>query len=125
MSRVRLDKWLWAARFFRTRSLAQAAVEGGKVKVAGERTKPGRSVTVGMRLEIRRGGELWEVEVTGLSQERRGATEAALLYRETEASRRAREAAAAARKSGERAAPARRPSARERRAIRRLLDEPP
>ena len=89
--KFRLDKWLWAARFFKTRALAADAVDSGKVHVDGQRAKTAKEVRIGMKLQIRRGGEELEVEVRGLSVQRRGAPEAALLYQETEESRRRRE----------------------------------
>lgn len=92
---VRLDKWLWAARFFKTRSLAAEAAQGGKVHVRGDRAKPARPVRIGDRLEIRRGPHEWVVTVKGLSMKRGPASEAALLYEETEESARKRNAARA------------------------------
>ena len=83
---VRLDKWLWAARFFKTRPLASAAVSGGKVHLNGQRVKSGRSVRVGDGLEIQRAGFVWAVEVLALSERRGPASAAETLYRETEAS---------------------------------------
>ena len=83
---VRLDKWLWAARFFKTRSLSADAVDSGKVRVDGDRVKPAKEVKVGMLVSIRSKDVEIECEVTGLSNIRRGAPEAALLYAETEAS---------------------------------------
>ncbi|MDG1772387.1 MAG: S4 domain-containing protein [Oceanicoccus sp.] len=93
-SKVRLDKWLWAARFFKTRSLAKQAIEGGKVHYNGARSKVSKEVDIGAKLTIRAGWDEKEVEVIALSEQRRGATEAQLLYTETEASiaRRAAEA---------------------------------
>nr|WP_246341396.1 S4 domain-containing protein [Simiduia aestuariiviva] len=96
---MRLDKWLWAARFFKTRSLAKAAIEGGKVRVDGDRPKVSKDISVGMSLTIRRGFDEQIVEVLALSDKRRGAPEAALLYRETEASLAARGEQQAARKA--------------------------
>jgi ribosome-associated heat shock protein Hsp15 len=93
-ARVRLDKWLWAARFFRTRNLARQAIEGGKVWYDGARTKVSREVRVGAELRIRQGFDEKTVTVRALSQERRGAPEAALLYEETAASVAARTAGA-------------------------------
>ena len=90
-SKCRLDKWLWAARFFKTRSLAADAVDGGKVRVDGERTKPAKEVRVGMLVSIRSRDTEIECEVMGLSNVRRGAPEAALLYTETTASMQKRE----------------------------------
>jgi len=83
---VRLDKWLWAARLFKTRAIAKQAVESGKVHVDGQRLKPGREMSVGMLLTVRLGWDERILLVTGLSEQRRGAPEAALLYRETEES---------------------------------------
>ncbi len=88
---VRLDKWLWAARFFKTRSLAADAVDGGKVRVDGDRAKPAKEVKIGMLLNIRNKDFEIECEVTGLSSIRRGAPDAALLYVETNASKAKRE----------------------------------
>ncbi len=82
----RLDKWLWAARFFKTRSLAADAVDAGKVRINGDRAKNARDMRIGMLVSIKNKDMQLEVEVTGLSNVRRGAPEAALLYRETEAS---------------------------------------
>ena len=92
---VRLDQWLWAARFFKTRSLAAAAAQGGKVHVRGDRAKPARAIRVGDRLQIRRGPYEWVVTVKDLSTRRGPAREAVLLYEETEDSVRNREAAQA------------------------------
>jgi len=83
---VRLDVWLWAARFFRTRSLAKQAVETGKVDVAGQRPKSSRAVRVGEALQISRGDEAFEIEVRGLSDMRGPAPVAQQLYVESEAS---------------------------------------
>ena len=85
-SKCRLDKWLWAARFFKTRSLAVDAVEGGKVRIDAERAKSAKEVKVGMIVIIRNKEFEIEAQVTGLSNIRRGAPEAALLYAETAAS---------------------------------------
>lgn len=87
----RLDKWLWAARFFKTRSLAAEAVDSGKVRVNGERTKNAREMKSGMRVSIKNKEIQLEVEVLALSNVRRGAPDAAMLYRETEESKSARE----------------------------------
>ena len=94
IEKLRLDKWLWAARFFKTRALAAEAVSGGKVHLNGERCKAGRSVKVGDCLTITRGYQEMEVLVQGLNNQRRPASEAVLLYLETEQSIKQREAKA-------------------------------
>ncbi|WP_444677071.1 RNA-binding S4 domain-containing protein [Halomonas sp. E19] len=93
MDNVRLDKWLWAARFFKTRALAKKAIEGGKVHYNGGRAKTSKNVEVGALIRVPQGWDTWEVEVMALSDQRRGAAEARELYRETpdSAARRARE----------------------------------
>lgn len=80
---MRLDKWLWVARFFKTRSLAQAAVEGGKVRINGASAKPAKEIVPGVSLEIRSGEQMFVVEVKGCCEQRRPAPEARLLYEET------------------------------------------
>jgi ribosome-associated heat shock protein Hsp15 len=92
---IRLDKWLWAARFFKTRALAAEAVTGGKVNINGARTKPSRAIRPGDELTIRRGSYEWTVIVKGSSRLRGPASQAQQLYEETEESKRKREAAAA------------------------------
>ncbi|MBK1647993.1 RNA-binding S4 domain-containing protein [Rhabdochromatium marinum] len=86
-SSQRLDKWLWAARFFKTRQLAVEAVNGGKVQVDGQRCKPSRTLRPGVRVHIQKGEMAWEIEVRALSKQRRPASEAVLLYEEDEHSR--------------------------------------
>ena len=98
--KIRLDKWLWAARFYKTRTLAKAAIESGKVHCRGERCKPGKEPRVGDELQIRTGFEERTVVIKALSNVRRGAPEAQALYTETDASIAKREAAAAMRKAG-------------------------
>lgn len=95
---MRLDKWLWAARFFKTRALAVDEINLGRVRVAGQPVKPARDIKVGDVLSIRSGTVTREVQVLGLSSMRGPAPQAQLLYAETEASRLAREAAAEARR---------------------------
>jgi ribosome-associated heat shock protein Hsp15 len=90
----RIDKWLWAARFFKTRALAAAAVECGKVQINEARVKPAKQVAVGDRLDIHIGQYHWLVEVLALSNKRGSAPEAQKLYRETDESRQRREAIA-------------------------------
>jgi ribosome-associated heat shock protein Hsp15 len=81
---VRIDKWLWAARFFKTRSLAADAVDRGRIKIGGENVKPARAVKVGDKIVIDNGSSRWEVVVLGLSGQRGPAPVAQALYRETE-----------------------------------------
>lgn len=83
---VRIDKWLWAARFFKTRSMATDAVDGGKIRLNGERIKPARGVKVGDKLDIDNGSTEWEVVVDGLAEQRGSAAIAQTLYTETEES---------------------------------------
>jgi ribosome-associated heat shock protein Hsp15 len=83
---IRLDKWLWAARFFKTRSLAAEAIAGGKVEINGERAKPSRLVRLGDKLEIRRGPYEWTIAVIAISRLRGPAQKAQLLYDESEES---------------------------------------
>lgn len=97
--KVRLDKWLWAARFFKTRALAKAAIEGGKVHCRGERCKPSKEPRVGEELTIRTGFDERTVTIRALSVVRRGAPEAQALYEETADSVESRERAAAMRKA--------------------------
>jgi ribosome-associated heat shock protein Hsp15 len=117
--RVRIDKWLWAARFFRTRSLATEAVQGGRVQVEGLRVKPSRDVRVGETVAVTVGETTTTVVVRALADKRGSAPQAALLYEETEASRLIRER----RREVRRLAPppgadlAGRPSKRDRRRI--------
>lgn len=122
--KLRLDKWLWAARFFKTRSLAKAAIEGGKVHLDGHRVKVSKEISVGDTIQIRQGGDEKIVLVTGLSNQRRGAPEAQQLYQETQASMERREADAAARKAagGMIDRPAQRPSKKQRRQIHRFKE---
>ena len=91
-TRVRLDKWLWAARFYKTRSLAAEAIAGGKVQVNGERVKRAKSLQAGDEIRIRQGPYEHQIVVRELSERRGPASDAARLYEETAASRAAREA---------------------------------
>jgi ribosome-associated heat shock protein Hsp15 len=122
---VRIDKWLWAARFFKTRSAAQQAVEGGKVKLQGERVKPSKDVRIGDELAIQIGAYEWTVRVEGLSDKRGSAPVARTLYSENEASRLKREEQAALRKLAAEPAQDRhgRPTKRERRQLERWRSE--
>ena len=118
----RLDKWLWVARFFKTRGRAAAAISGGKVQVAGERVKPSRNVDPGTAIEIRRGPVQWQIVVRGIAKQRRPASEAALLYEESPESieRREREAEERRLQAGARRERLGKPSKRERRDATRL-----
>lgn len=122
--KLRLDKWLWAARFFKTRSLAKAAIEGGKVRLDGQRVKVSKEISVGDILQVRQGWDEKTVVVQALSDQRRGAPEAQALYRETAESLEKREAEAAARKAagGMIERPAHRPTKKQRRQIHRFKD---
>ncbi|MEG3789353.1 RNA-binding S4 domain-containing protein [Lysobacter sp. CCNWLW3] len=121
---VRLDLWLWAARFYKTRSLARSAAETGKVDIGGQRAKAARAVRIGDALRIVRGEERYEVIVLALSDTRGPASVAQTLYAETEASRAAREAARAMRVAERNGyqAPETKPDKRARRLIRALGD---
>ena len=120
-TKIRVDKWLWAARFFKTRSLAKTAIEGGKVQLDGQRVKVSKEVNVGDRLTIRQGWDEKEVVVLKLSEQRRGAPEAQLLYQETAESIERRERAAAARRAaGTMVRPDHRPDKQQRRQLSRL-----
>ena len=88
---IRLDKWLWAARFFKTRQLAIEAINGGKVHLNGQRTKPGKTISIGSRLTIHKDSLAWEIEVCVIPKQRRPASEAILFYSEDEASKAKRE----------------------------------
>ncbi|GAB5453654.1 MAG: heat-shock protein [Halioglobus sp.] len=122
--KLRLDKWLWAARFFKTRSLAKAAIEGGKVQLDGQRVKVSKEICVGDRLRIRQGWDEKVVVVEQLSSQRRGAAEAQRMYLETDESIARREAEAAARKSagGMLERPKQRPTKKQRRQIHRFRE---
>ncbi len=121
-TKVRLDKWLWAARFFKTRSLAAEAIAGGKVQVNGERVKRAKSLSVGDDVRIRQGPFEHQIVVRELSERRGPAAQAARLYEEKPASRATREAMALQLKSLHAAfVPERgRPTKKDRREIRRL-----
>ncbi|MGA8005564.1 MAG: RNA-binding S4 domain-containing protein [Burkholderiales bacterium] len=119
---MRLDKWLWAARFFKTRSLAQQAIEAGKVRLGGERVKPSRDIRPGDLLAIRVQELEWEVSVRRLSERRGPATEARGLYEESPHSLQRRETALAERRLMQEPARAMhgRPTKRDRRTLERL-----
>lgn len=127
MSGIRIDRWLWAARFFKTRSLAKTAVEGGKVHVDGQRTKPAKELRLGQTLTIRKGLQEQTVVVEALSGQRGSATIAQTLYKETPESIELREISVSRRRM-ERAGltvPSGRPNKKDRRALSQLksLDE--
>jgi len=119
MDSVRIDKWLWAARFFKTRGLASRACDLGRIQSNGLRAKPAREVHPGDKLHIENDGGIFEVDVIGVSGIRGPAAVAQTLYRETEGSREARLKAAAERKAMQQYSPlpARRPTKRDRRRI--------
>ena len=121
---MRLDKWLWVARFFKTRSLATDAVDGGKVKLNGASTKPAKDLKTGDRLDIRAGDQDWEIVVQGLNEQRRPAAEAQLLYHETPDSVRQRAQAAELRKLAPAPGPDHkgRPTKRDRRQLSRFSE---
>ncbi|MDY0250553.1 MAG: S4 domain-containing protein [Pseudomonas sp.] len=122
--KVRLDKWLWAARFYKTRALAKEAIEGGKVHCHGERCKPSKEPKVGDELVIRVGYDERTVLIEQLSAVRRGAPQAQLLYRETSDSVVAREKAADLRKAGALGIQTEgRPNKKQRRQIHRFKDQ--
>ena len=115
---VRIDKWLWAARFFKTRSLAQQAVRGGHVEINGHACKPARTVAVGDRLRITRGEVVFEVTVEGLADRRGPASRAQALYAESEESTKRRAQRAEEKRLSRQTAPSGRPDKRERRRLR-------
>ena len=122
MDRLRVDKWLWAARFFKTRSIAKTAIEGGEVHLDGQRVKVSREITVGETLVIKQGWDEKEVVVLGLSAQRGPAPVARQLYEETAASIEKREREAQARKAagGAVARPTQKPGKHQRKALERL-----
>jgi len=126
MDSVRIDKWLWAARFFKTRALASKACDIGRVQVHGLRVKPAKDVKAGDRLRVENEGGIFEIDVLGVSEMRGPAPVAQTLYRETDAGREARLKAAAERKAMEQYAPLppRRPTKRDRRRIIQFRGRP-
>jgi ribosome-associated heat shock protein Hsp15 len=122
MTDVRADVWLWAARFFKTRSLAKQAIVGGRIDVNGAACKPAKTLRAGDRLKIGRGEERLEVEVVALSDRRGPASVAQALYVETEASRAAREVAREQHRLIGAGGPPKRPVKQARRELRRLRD---
>jgi ribosome-associated heat shock protein Hsp15 len=124
--RQRLDKWLWAARFYKTRSLAVQAIDAGHVRADGVHIKPAHELRVGERISVRKRGLTWEFEITALSDRRGRATDAARLYRETSQSVETRAEALQQRKAALGAEPrwSGRPTKRERRKLEDFLNEP-
>lgn len=120
---VRLDKWLWAARFFKTRSLAHEAIEGGKVYVDNLRAKPSRAVSVGDNVLVTTPRGRYEIIVEGVSAQRGSASVAAKLYRETDESKRRREELSEMHKLARNAAPSERPNSQDRRLLRRIKED--
>lgn len=116
---VRLDKWLWAARFYKTRSIARSMIEGGKVQYNGQRTKPSKIVELGAQIRLRQGNDEKTVMIECISGHRRGAPEAALLYQETQESQVAREERATLRRLNalNSPSPEKRPDKKQRRDI--------
>ncbi|WP_105102431.1 RNA-binding S4 domain-containing protein [Microbulbifer pacificus] len=123
MDKVRIDKWLWAARFFKTRSLAKQAIEGGKIHADGQRIKASKEISLGITLTIRQGFDEKVVEVIALSDQRRGADIAQTLYRETEESIAKREQFAADRKANNAMIQSERPNKKQRRQIHKFIRE--
>ena len=122
MNGVRLDKWLWAARFFKTRSLARDQIDGGKVHLNGQRTKPSKELKGGEMITLRQGFDEVSVQVVALSDKRRGAPQARTLYAETEESIQRRERAVAERRASNAAIQfdQQRPNKKQRRQIHRF-----
>jgi ribosome-associated heat shock protein Hsp15 len=122
---MRLDKWLWAARFFKTRALATEAINGGKVHLNGQRAKPGKEIGIGAHLEISKDQYTWDITVTALNAQRRPAKEAAVLYEESDDSLKKRLAEVERRRQEREmnVEPSQRPSKRGRRLIHRFKQD--
>lgn len=122
---VRIDKWLWAARFFKTRSLAKKMVEQGKIKVEGQKCKPSRNIAVGNQITIKKNDLIWVVNVLELAEKRGSATVARTLYEETEESIKQREATALLKKMEFHSAPKpdKRPTKKQRRDIKNFKSQ--
>jgi len=123
--RVRLDQWLFAARLYKTRSIAAQAIDAGRARVDGQRVKPSQAVKAGVRITVRKESLVWNVEVTGVAATRGPASEAAKLYRESPEDTALREEAIARRKAAAVSAPRTvgRPTKRDRRKLHSFLDE--
>jgi ribosome-associated heat shock protein Hsp15 len=122
--RIRLDKWLWAARFYKTRAMAATAVSGGKIDLNGDHTKPAKAVKAGDRMALRIGAYEWDITVVSLSDRRGPASEAQKLYIETEQSQEARQEKAAQLKAERQSVPGfakGRPTKKERRHIIKFI----
>jgi len=121
---IRLDKWLWAARFYKTRAIAKQMIDGGKIFYNGQRTKSGKSVTLGDTIKIRQGFDEKEITVMALADKRRDATFASTLYQETTTSIKIREKTSLARQQGILLSPASdtKPDKKQRRQIRQLKE---
>lgn len=121
LTKQRLDTWLWAARFFKTRRLATEAISGGKVHLNNQRAKPSKEVRLGDELQINKAGYRWEISITGLNAQRRPAKEAQLLYLEKDDSIQRRNALIALNKDINASAPqSERPTKKQRRQIHRF-----
>jgi len=125
MEKLRIDKWLWAARFYKTRALANEAVAGGHVHVDGSRVKPSREIKVGDRLAINKSPYTFEISIVALAAKRGSASLAQGLYEESEDSRQRREALQAQQRIEKAAnpAPSKRPDKRDRRRIIRFVNK--
>ena len=123
--RVRLDKWLYAARFYKTRSIAAQAIEAGRARVDDQRVKPSYAVKTGARISLRKDAMVWKVEVALVSDKRGPASEAAKLYRESPEDAAAREEQIARRRAAAASAPriSGRPTKRDRRKLHSFLEE--
>ena len=119
---VRLDKWLWAARFFKTRSIAHEAIDGGKVYVDNIRAKPSRSVSIGDEIIITTQRGRFQIVVEQVSSQRGSGAIASKMYRETEESKKQREEIAEMRRLARNAAPEERPNSHDRRLLRRVKE---
>ena len=120
LERVRIDKWLWAARFFKTRSIAKGAIEGGKVHHNGSRVKVSKEVRIGDELKVRQSSDAKVIVIKALSDKRGGALDAQLLYDETDESIERRKMTSVRRKLQLNSAPDRRPGKKDRRKISAL-----
>lgn len=122
---IRVDKWLWNSRFFKTRSLASEAVNGGKVHLNGQRVKAGRMIKIGDSLSIQKDADFYEIVITGITKTRRPAKEAVLTYEESEKSqlKRAQEREIKKLASATRPVPKRKPDKREREQLRKYKNQ--